>query len=238
MVAGRALMNPQAQHSSHICHSADADLYIQQIQDLLGFLRNAFPKSHPYKEVRAVPDSNETPEIWGLGAGRSSAEIAASLGLAFCFAQFTHTEVIPEVMEVYGQHFRPSSFLKQPHTSLAVRVLCAEDEEEAKRLALSFWLVCMGAHKNFSDHSQKYFSPVPSLEDTLYHHYTEQEQEFILAHQYMHIVGNPIQVKTKLMVLAQAYRIDELVILTICPDFKARLRSYELLSEIFDLPGK
>ena len=45
--------------------SADADLYIQQIQDLLGFLRNAFPKSHPYKEVRAVPRSATRHQKYG-----------------------------------------------------------------------------------------------------------------------------------------------------------------------------
>jgi luciferase family oxidoreductase group 1 len=214
---------------------ADADLYIQQVQELIGFLENAFPERHPYKEVRAVPDGPGTPEVWGLGAGRNSAEIAASLGLAFCFAQFTHADRAPEVIELYRQRFRPSSFLKKPRTSLAVRVLCAESEEKAKQLALSFWLVSMGAHKKIFAHSQTDFVPAPSFEDAFYYNYSEQEQTFVHEHQLMQIVGDPIHVKTQLTELAHTYNIDELVVLTICPDFQARLRSYELLAEMFDL---
>ncbi|MBV9690771.1 MAG: hypothetical protein JO202_13810 [Ktedonobacteraceae bacterium] len=37
------------------------------------------------------------------------------------------------------------------------------------------------------------------------------------------------------MGMAKLYGVEELVILTTCPDFKARLRSYELLAEAFEL---
>ena len=41
--------------------------------------------------------------------------------------------------------------------------------------------------------------------------------------------------KAELEAFAATYGVNELVILTICYDFKARLRSYELLAELFDL---
>jgi hypothetical protein len=37
--------------------------------------------------------------------------------------------------------------------------------------------------------------------------------------------------------MAADYEADELIVVTITHDFKARLRSYELLAEAFDLPG-
>jgi hypothetical protein len=38
--------------------------------------------------------------------------------------------------------------------------------------------------------------------------------------------------------MAADYEADELIVVTITHDFKARLRSYELLAEAFGLPGK
>lgn len=49
------------------------------------------------------------------------------------------------------------------------------------------------------------------------------------------VVGTPDQVKERLLALAADYQADELVVVTITHDFKARLRSYELLAEAFDL---
>jgi hypothetical protein len=43
--------------------------------------------------------------------------------------------------------------------------------------------------------------------------------------------------RERLLALAAQYQADELVIVTITHDFKARLRSYELLAEAFGLDG-
>jgi alkanesulfonate monooxygenase SsuD/methylene tetrahydromethanopterin reductase-like flavin-dependent oxidoreductase (luciferase family) len=49
------------------------------------------------------------------------------------------------------------------------------------------------------------------------------------------VVGTPEQVRERLLALVAQYQADELVIVTITHDFKARLRSYELLADAFDL---
>jgi alkanesulfonate monooxygenase SsuD/methylene tetrahydromethanopterin reductase-like flavin-dependent oxidoreductase (luciferase family) len=51
------------------------------------------------------------------------------------------------------------------------------------------------------------------------------------------VVGTPEQVRERLLAMAADYEADELIVVTITHDFKARLRSYELLAEAFDLPG-
>ena len=43
--------------------------------------------------------------------------------------------------------------------------------------------------------------------------------------------------RTRLRALAAEYGVDELVVVTITHDPKARLRSYELLAEAFGLPA-
>ncbi len=50
------------------------------------------------------------------------------------------------------------------------------------------------------------------------------------------VVGTPDQVKARLLDLAAAYDVAELVVVSICYDFAARLHTYELLAEAFELP--
>ena len=52
------------------------------------------------------------------------------------------------------------------------------------------------------------------------------------------VVGTPEQVLERLLAMAAYYQADELVVVTITHDFKARLRSYELLAEAFELNGR
>ena len=59
------------------------------------------------------------------------------------------------------------------------------------------------------------------------------------GHDSRNFYGTPEQMKERLTALAGQYHVDELIILTICDEFPARVRSYELLAEAFGLqePG-
>jgi alkanesulfonate monooxygenase SsuD/methylene tetrahydromethanopterin reductase-like flavin-dependent oxidoreductase (luciferase family) len=50
-----------------------------------------------------------------------------------------------------------------------------------------------------------------------------------------HRLGNPEQVRERLEALAADYEADELIVVTITHDPKARRRSYELLAKAFGL---
>ena len=45
-------------------------------------------------------------------------------------------------------------------------------------------------------------------------------------------------VRERLLGMVADYQADELIVVTITHDFKARLRSYELLAEVFGLPDR
>jgi alkanesulfonate monooxygenase SsuD/methylene tetrahydromethanopterin reductase-like flavin-dependent oxidoreductase (luciferase family) len=49
------------------------------------------------------------------------------------------------------------------------------------------------------------------------------------------IAGSPATVRAQIDELAARYGVDEVVVVTICHDFQARLRSYELLARAYDL---
>jgi luciferase family oxidoreductase group 1 len=210
--------------------------YAQQIQELIGFLADALPEDHPYKEVRAMPDGPATPDVWLLGAGPHGAEIAATQGLSYSFAQFFQKQTVPQVLENYRQHFQPSSTLQQARANLAVRVICADTEAEAQRLASSFWrlILAFQGRKTLAI-TPEGFLRIPVAEDTIDDQFTTQDHDYMQENELMMITGNPSQVHNKLTELAELYGVDELTILTICPDLHARIHSYALLAQAFGI---
>ncbi|MNY55874.1 hypothetical protein D3C86_1918870 [compost metagenome] len=78
------------------------------------------------------------------------------------------------------------------------------------------------------------FDPV-SYDDVKNAVYTPFEQERIQFNRQRLICGTPDQLKIRLEQLAKDYKVNELILANITLDFKDRLRSYELLAEVFEL---
>jgi luciferase family oxidoreductase group 1 len=77
--------------------------------------------------------------------------------------------------------------------------------------------------------------PVATIEEAKSYRYSEQEEQLRVYNRKRFIWGSPDTVKNKIDALAIAYKVEEFLILTICPTFEARCRSYALLAEAFDL---
>ena len=75
----------------------------------------------------------------------------------------------------------------------------------------------------------------PSIEEAEAHPYTARELLIVEHARRRTIAGAPEQVRDRLLALADAYGVDELVIVTITHDPKARRRSYERLAQVFGL---
>ena len=65
--------------------------------------------------------------------------------------------------------------------------------------------------------------------------YSQPELDYIGYMQNRSIHGSPQRVREKLEQLARTYEVDEFIALTITYDFAARIRSYELLADVFEL---
>lgn len=200
-----------------------------RVADTLAFLTDTTPATNALAQVRATPRPGTVPQVWMLGSSDQSAALAAQFGLAFSFAHFIAPEGGPQIVEQYRRYFRPSRFYGVPKASVGVFVLCADTEEAALHAASSrdLWRLRF---------EQGRLGPYPSPEDSLAYPYTDEERTMISRRRVHSIIGAPEQVKEQLAAFADMYGVGELVILTICYDFKARLRSYELLSELFELP--
>jgi luciferase family oxidoreductase group 1 len=178
-----------------------------------------------------MPAGPSVPEVWLLGSSDESALLAAQLGQAFCFAHFINERGGAEVTRAYRERFCASPDLAAPRSSVAVFAVCAETEAQARRLARSRDLFIVRLYTGRP-------APYPSVEEAERYPYNAQEVAIAQHAARRSVVGTPEQVRERLLAMAADYRADELIVVTITHDFKARLRSYELLAEAFELPGR
>ena len=175
-----------------------------------------------------MPTGPTAPEMWLLGSSDASAAIAAHFGTGFSFAHFINQDGGAEVTRAYRRQFKPSQWLDAPRASAAVFVVCADTEAEAQRLAKSRQLFIV---RLYTGRAGRY----PSIEEAETYPYSERELAILHHAQQRTVAGTPEQVRERLEALAADYEADELIVVTITHDPKARRRSYELLAKVFGL---
>ena len=74
-------------------------------------------------------------EVWLLASSLFSAQLAGQLGLPFSFACHFAPNLLDQALAAYRSDFRPSILHDAPHVMVAVSVLCADSDEEARRLS-------------------------------------------------------------------------------------------------------
>ena len=201
----------------------------EQLRDLAAFLHDDVPADHPFRGVRALPEPpQDAPEIWLLGSSDQSAAYAARLGFAFSYAHFINPHGSLAVLHEYRDTFSPSPYLTEPQASLAVRVICAETDEEAQRLSSSFALARLHFHRGR-------LLPLPTVEEALAYPYSDVERAQIEEIMAGVFIGSPETLQPRLEQMAVAHGVDELVVITLIHGAAERRRSYELLAHAFGL---
>ncbi len=209
------------------------DDFPEQLRELLAFLHKDFPADHRFRKVRLAPDMPGAPEVWLLGSSLWSAETAALFGLPYNFAHFIDPNKTREAIGKYRESFRPAGFGEYPHAMVAMGVICAETEAEAERLASSARLL-------FRRIRQGNTAPIASPDDAIAELATIPDAVFAQwfpegGEWPRYVVGTPESVRRKLSAMAELLGIDEIMVVTIVHDHAARVRSYELLAEAFNL---
>ena len=223
-LAGAALAYPRPQ--------TDSRQFPQQVTDLLGFLSGELEQGHPFAGVKAQPGErppDSTPEVWLLGSSDYSARLAALLGLPFAFADFfgdlSHG---PIVAGLYRKEFKPSKILAEPKLNVTVQVLCAPTEEEAEFLGSSRNVnkagTVMGLQRGL-------LAPEEAVNFPL----TEEAQKFMAGFRKGYIDGTPEQVRDGLLEAAERYGTNDVSIVTNAYSHEVRVRSYELVAQVFGL---
>ncbi len=210
-----------------------AEDFPQQFAELLAFSGDGFPEDHPFRSVIAMPSDVGLPPIWLLGSSGYSARAAGEMGLGYAFAShFSPADPAP-AMHAYRESFEPSEDFEHPSAILAVAVICGETSEHAERLATSMELAWVRMRSGNP-------GPLPSPEEAMAYPYTPTERRLADTYRTMQVVGDPQTVRARLEDLAAHTAADEVMITTNVYEHAERLRSYELLAEVFQIatPGR
>jgi luciferase family oxidoreductase group 1 len=229
--------------------AAQKDDFPQQLAELRAFLH---PERwaeyadargpHPFSRIRVSPDAEGAPDVWLLGSSMWSAVTAAQEGLPYAFAHFFSPVQTRQAIEYYQRNFQPGPDRASPEATLAIGVICAPTEEEARHLHASVRLLqrrirmddrrpVAAPEDALRELHAVPTAPNPLLPFTAGSLDAPQDSEWPT-----YLVGTPEGVAARLRALASELRLSELIINTITHDHEARKRSYTMLAEAMQLP--
>jgi luciferase family oxidoreductase group 1 len=212
------------------------DDFGNQLAELLAFLHHAFPPDHPFSRIKVSPEMPGSPDVWLLGSSTWSANVAGQLGLPYAFAHFISPENTSAALKCYRGDFRESAYLSQPRAIVALGVVCADTEAEAKRLFTSTRLHI----RRIRLHGQRL--PVPTPDQAIAElgslAFAADEVALGSGEWPRYVVGAPEQVRDELERLAGDLQVTELMAIAVVHDYQARLRSYQLLADAFNPPRR
>lgn len=197
----------------------------QDFPNQLEELRSYFDPASKHNAVRAIPGEGQKVPIWLLGSSGFSARLAANLGLPFAFASHFSPENTLPALAIYRDHFKPSEILSEPYAMVGMNVFAADTTEEAKKLATSHQQQFLSLIRNTPGQLQP---PV----DTMEGRWNPYEEAAVEKNLKSSIIGNPIEVKEQLQKFLDDTQADEMMINSAIYDQSARLRSYEIITEV------
>jgi luciferase family oxidoreductase group 1 len=207
--------------------AAAPDDFPAQLEELLGYLYDRLPSDHPFARLaEALPGLPQRPQPWLLGSSQQSALWAAELGLPYAFADFINPRGA-EIAALYRERFAEHEHAGlKPRTAVAVWVICAEDDEQARRLAAS-------GRMTFTLLRRGQLIAVPPPEKALrFLEHDERAGAEQPRSQRRAVLGAPATVRAQLEEVVSSYGAEEAIVVCITYSHEARRRSYELLAEV------
>ena len=205
----------------------DAESFPQDVLELQAYLGDL----QPGQVVQAVPGTGLKVPLWILGSSLFGAQLAAALGLPYAFAShFAPGDLMP-ALAIYRENFRPSAQLEKPYAMVGANVIVADSDAEAKRLFTS----SQQAFTNLLRGTRgQLLPPIDDIERYWAPHEKAQAQRMLECS----FVGSPATVRSGLGQFVADTGADEVIVAAAIYDHAARLRSYELLAESFDLAAR
>lgn len=218
---GRA---PGSDHATAVAlrrnpHSADS--FPQDVVELMSY----FAPSEPGQLVRAVPGEGLDVPIWILGSSLFGAQLAAMLGLPFAFASHFAPALMHQALAIYRERFEPSARLAAPYVMLALNAFAADSDEEGRRLLTSLQQAFVNLRRGRPGLLQP---PDESFPERLHPHERAMLDELLSST----VVGSPDSVRRGVRDFVERTGADELMITSQIFDHGARLRSFEIMSQV------
>ena len=201
--------------------NSNGDTFPRDLAELRSYLQPA----EPGQAVHAVPGEGLDIPIWLLGSSDFGARLAAQLGLPFAFASHFAPDYLFAALKIYRDNFQPSEALEKPHAMVGVNAFAADTDEEARRLFTSL-------QQAFLNLVRGHPGPLQPPVDTMDDRWNPAERAHIERMTRVSVVGSPETVREGLEAIVEATGADELMIASHIFDHQARLRSFEIVSEV------
>ncbi len=204
---------------------ANAEEFPQDVLELQALLG----PPEPGQPVVAVPGAGSQVPLWILGSSLYGAQLAAMLGLPYAFASHFAPAALLPALQAYRSLFKPSAQQATPYAMAGIHVVAADTDEEAKRLFTS-------AQQQFTNMVRnrrgKLQPPIADIET----YWTPQEKVQASAMLKYAMFGSPETVRRRLEEFIALTGVDELMVVSSIYEHAARLRSYEILSQLARRP--
>jgi len=223
---GRAPGTDQAATRALRRYYQGAEEFPSDVMELLQY----FEPVQPGQTVRAVPGAGVEVEVWILGSSLFGAQLAARLGLPYAFASHFAPDLLEQALAIYRETFRPSPRLKRPHVMLALNVVAADSDAEARRLFTSQQLGFINLRRGRPGLVQPPVEDITAVS-------TPQERMGVDQALACAVIGAPATVQRGIGEFVARHRPDELMLTANVFDHAARLRSFELAAEVMGQLG-
>ena len=211
------------------------DDFEEQMTELLAFLHHGFPSDHPFARIKVSPDMPGAPEVWLLGSS-SWSRACREDGAAVCVRAFYFA----------GRNFGGGIVLSREFSRVetfgaGVGDCCAGSDLRGHG---------SGSEAFIYQHAAAYPAirlqgkrlPVPSVEQAI-----AELGDAALAEDAVvrgggewprYVVGAPEQVRGELERMSGELQIEEIMAIAVLHDYQARLRSYQLLADVFGIAAR
>jgi luciferase family oxidoreductase group 1 len=198
--------------------AASDEAYASEVRQLLGY----FTPGGSSGVVAPIPESYP-PQVWLLGSGESSAELAAELGLPMAVAHHIRPGRTESALDVYRRQFKPSRWLDRPHVMVSATVICAETDARAQELAQPYEVLIAQALAG-----QK--SPLLTTDQAAQYAFTPRERQVIATLREGEVRGDASQVQRGLAALTDRFAPDELIVMLPAYEIHDRVRTLEVIA--------
>jgi luciferase family oxidoreductase group 1 len=201
--------------------SSTADNFPQDVEELQSYFAPAVRN----QRIRAVPGAGLRVPIWLLGSSLFSAQLAAKMGLPFAFASHFAPADMMQALQLYRAQFQPSKQLARPYAMLGLNAVVAESDAEAQYHFTS-------VQQSFTNLRRGMPGQIPPPIHDIDSFWSPAEKASASMTLLCSVVGSPETVERRLLNFLDLTQPDEIITTAHIFDHSARLRSFELLSEI------
>lgn len=219
--------------------TSDVERFPDHVRDIRGLLSGAgatvrFTSGGTY-DVHATPAATSVPEVWLLGSSDYSAQLAASEGLPYVFANHFSGEGLDRALDLYRTGYRPSAEHPEPVTFLTINTVIAPTTEEAEARALP-QLRMMARLRTGKPLTA--LETVEEAQSALQAEADPQAEGLMAAARRRWLVGTGEQVRAELAAFAERHGVDEVMVSPVAGSFDgeqldagpARRQTLELLA--------